>query len=407
VRGFIAALTALGLVLGTSAALAQQKPGAAPQKSATAQPKKDEPQLTAPHAILIDAENGGVLFERSADDLIFPASLAKLMTTEYVFNELKAGRIKLTDEYVVSENAWRKGGAPSHGSTMYAELHSHVSVENLLRGMIIQSANDACIVLAEGLAGNESEFAAKMTARAREIGLTKSVFTNSNGLPDPGTKVTSRELAMLARYIISTYPEYYSIYGEREFTWNKIRQQNRNPLLGTVDGADGMKTGFTHDAGYGLVGSAVQNNLRLIVVVNGLKSAKERAEEAKKLLDWGFRAFETRILFAEGQRVGDAKVFAGNRGRVPLVATGLVRLMVPKAGGDRLIARIVYSGPVPAPVEEGRAIGTLKVWRNDNLVLQVPLKAAESVQRGNLPQRAIDAASELVINLFRAGAQRL
>jgi D-alanyl-D-alanine carboxypeptidase (penicillin-binding protein 5/6) len=407
VRGFIAALTALGLALGTSAALAQKMPGAAPQKSATAQPKKDEPQLTAPHAILIDAENGGVLFERSADDLIFPASLAKLMTTEYVFNELKAGRIKLTDEYVVSENAWRKGGAPSHGSTMYAELHSHVSVENLLRGMIIQSANDACIVLAEGLAGNESEFAAKMTARAREIGLTKSVFTNSNGLPDPGTKVTSRELAMLARYIISTYPEYYSIYGEREFTWNKIRQQNRNPLLGTVDGADGMKTGFTHDAGYGLVGSAVQNNLRLIVVVNGLKSAKERAEEAKKLLDWGFRAFETRILFAEGQRVGDAKVFAGDRGRVPLVATGLVRLMVPKAGGDRLIARIVYSGPVPAPVEEGRAIGTLKVWRNDNLVLQVPLKAAESVQRGNLPQRAIDAASELVINLFRAGAQRL
>jgi D-alanyl-D-alanine carboxypeptidase (penicillin-binding protein 5/6) len=407
VRGFIAALTAFSLAFILPAALAQQKPGAAQPKSATAQPKKDEPQLTAPHAILIDAENGGVLFERGADDLIFPASLAKLMTTEYVFNELKAGRIKLTDEYVVSENAWRKGGAPSHGSTMYAELHSHVSVENLLRGIIIPSANDACIVLAEGLAGNESEFAAKMTARARGIGLTKSVFTNSNGLPDPGTKVTSRELAMLARYIISTYPEYYSIYGEREFTWNKIRQQNRNPLLGTVNGADGMKTGFTHDAGYGLVGSAVQNNLRLIVVVNGLKSAKERADEAKKLLDWGFRAFETRVLFAEGQRVGDAKVFAGDKGNVPLVAGGMVRLMVPKVGGDRLIARIVYSGPVPAPVEEGRAIGALKVWRNDTLVLQVPLKAAESVQRGNLPQRAIDAASELLINLFRAGAQRL
>jgi D-alanyl-D-alanine carboxypeptidase (penicillin-binding protein 5/6) len=407
VRGFIAALTAFSMAFILPAALAQQKSGAAQPKSATAQPKKDEPQLTAPHAILIDAENGGVLFERGADDLIFPASLAKLMTTEYVFNELKAGRIKLTDEYVVSENAWRKGGAPSHGSTMYAELHSHVSVENLLRGIIIPSANDACIVLAEGLAGNESEFAAKMTARARELGLTKSVFTNSNGLPDPGTKVTSRELTMLARYIISTYPEYYSIYGEREFTWNKIRQQNRNPLLGTVNGADGMKTGFTHDAGYGLVGSAVQNNLRLIVVVNGLKSAKERADEAKKLLDWGFRAFETRILFAEGQRVGDAKVFAGDKGNVPLVAGGMVRLMVPKVGGDRLIARIVYSGPVPAPVEEGRAIGALKVWRNDTLVLQVPLKAAESVQRGNLPQRAIDAASELLINLFRAGAQRL
>jgi D-alanyl-D-alanine carboxypeptidase (penicillin-binding protein 5/6) len=399
-RGLVAALTALSIALVAPIAAAQQKP-------ATAQPKKDEPQISAPHAILIDADNGGVLFERGADDLIFPASLAKLMTAEYIFNELKAGRIKLTDEYVVSETAWRKGGAPSRGSTMYAELHGRISVENLMRGMIIQSANDACIVLAEALSGNESEFAAKMTQRAREIGLTKSVFTNSNGLPDPGTHVTSRELAMLARHIIRTYPEFYPIYGEREFTWNKIRQQNRNPLLGTVNGADGLKTGFTKDAGYGLVGSALQNGLRLIVVVNGLKNAKDRADEAKKLLEWGFRAFEARILFAEGQTVGDAKVFAGEKGSVPLVATGTVKLMVPKAGGDRLIARIVYSGPVPAPVEEGQLIGTLKVWRNDNLVLQVPLKAAENVKNGNLPQRAIDGASELVINLFRAGAQRL
>ncbi|MGI8526304.1 MAG: D-alanyl-D-alanine carboxypeptidase family protein, partial [Pseudolabrys sp.] len=258
--------TALALALSVSMATAQQK-------SATTQPKKDEPQLTAPHAILIDAENGSVLFERAADDLIFPASLAKLMTAEYVFNELTQGHIKLSDEFVVSENAWRKGGAPSHGSTMYAAIHSKVSVDNLLHGVIIQSANDACIVLAEGLAGNETEFAANMTKRARQLGLEKSVFGNSNGLPDPRTHVTSRELAVLARYIVNTYPEFYKIYGEKEFTWNKIRQQNRNPLLGTVNGADGLKTGFTSEAGYGLVGSAIQNNLRLIVVVNGLKSA--------------------------------------------------------------------------------------------------------------------------------------
>jgi len=382
--------------------------------SATAQtskpaagPKKDEPSFTAPHAILIDAENGSVLLERAADDLIYPASLAKLMTAEYVFNEIKNGRVKLSDEYLVSENAWRKGGAPSHGSTMYAGIHTRINVDDLLHGMIIHSGNDACIVLAEAIAGNESEFAAKMTKRARDIGLSKSVFTNSTGLPDPNLKVTSRELAMLSRHIILTYPELYPIYGEREFTWNKIRQQNRNPLLTMGIGADGMKTGFTKDAGYGLVGSAVQNGLRLIVVVNGLKTPKDRADEAKKLLEWGFRSFEARVLFAEGQIVGDAKVFGGAQGRVPLVASGVVRLMVPKSGAEKLIARVVYSGPVPAPVAQGQPIGALKVWRDGNLVLQVPLKATESVTKGNLTQRAFDAATELVINLFRAGAQRL
>ena len=380
---------------------------AAQQKSGTATAKKDEPQISAPHAILIDAENGSVLFERGSDDMLFPASLAKLMTAEFVFNELKQGRIKLTDEYVVGENAWRKGGAPSGGSTMYAAIHSRIKVEDLIRGMIIQSGNDACIVLAEALAGNESAFAAKMTQRAREIGLSKSVFTNSTGLPDQSLQVTSRELALLARHIIKTYPEFYPIYGEREFIWNKIRQQNRNPLLGTVDGADGMKTGFTKEAGYSLVGSAVQNNLRLIVVVNGLKNPKDRADEAKKLLDWGFRSFETRILFAEGQPVGEAKVFGGEDGRVPLLTGEPVRIMVPKNGGEKLIARIVYTGPVAAPVVQGQSIGTLKVWRNDALVLQLPLKAANAVEKGSLPQRALDAASEMVINMFRAGAQRL
>ena len=217
--------------------------------AATQAPKKDEPPIAAPHAILIEADSGSVLFERNADELIYPASLAKLMTAEVVFNEIRQGRIKLTDEYWVSENAWRKGGAPSHGSTMYAALYSRIKVEDLLRGVIIQSANDACIVLAEGLAGNEAEFAQKMTKRARELGLPKSVFSNSNGLPDPNLKVTSRELALLARHIIRTYPEFYPIYSEREFTWNKIRQQNRNPLLASMTGADGMKTGFTKEAG--------------------------------------------------------------------------------------------------------------------------------------------------------------
>jgi D-alanyl-D-alanine carboxypeptidase (penicillin-binding protein 5/6) len=370
-------------------------------------PKKDEAGIIAPHAILIDAANGGVLYERDPDKLIFPASLAKLMTAEYVFHELKEGRIKLTDEYPVSENAWRKGGAPSHSSTMFAALHSKIPVDDLLHGMIIQSANDACIVLAEGLAGTENEFAEKLTQRAREIGLAKSVFTNSNGLPDPNEFVTTRELAILARHIIVEYPEFYKIFGQPDFTWNKIHQQNRNPLLGLLEGADGLKTGFTKEAGYGLVGSAVQGGVRLIMVVNGEKSAKERADEGKKLLEWGFRNFETRDLFAAGQIVGYAKVYGGASGSVSLQVPSLVKLMVPKAGGEKLIARIAYQGPVPAPITQGQPIGLLKVWRDDKLVLQVPLKAAVSVAKGNMPQRAMDAVAELIIGLFRAGAERL
>jgi serine-type D-Ala-D-Ala carboxypeptidase (penicillin-binding protein 5/6) len=370
--------------------------------------KKDEPNISAPHAILIDADNGGVLFERDADRLIFPASLAKLMTAEYVFNEVKEGRLKLTDEFMVSENAWRKGGAPSHGSTMFAAIYSKVPVDDLIHAMIIQSANDACIILAEGLAGSEAAFAEKLTERARAIGLEKSVFTNSNGLPDPGEQVTTRELGLLARHIIHTYPDFYQIFSKPDYTWNKIRQQNRNPLLGAMTGADGLKTGFTKEAGYGLVGSAVQNGQRLIVVVNGVNTPKERADEAKKLLEWGFRNFEQRLLFAEGQTIGTAKVFGGSSGRVSLVASdGAVRVLLPKAGGEKLIARIVYKGPVPAPVKEGTPIGNLKVWRNDNLILSTPLKASESVGKGNMPQRAFDAVTEMIIALFRAGAERL
>ena len=312
-RFLTAAVLLIGLGAAALAAAPAKKDAPAPPKKEA--PKKDEPNISAPHAILIDGESGSVLFARRADDLIFPASLAKLMTAEYVFNELKEGRIKLTDEYRVSTDAWRRGGAPSHGSTMFAAINSKVSVDALLRGMIVQSANDACIILAEGLADTELEFGIKLTDRAREIGLAKSVFTNSNGLPDPREQVTTRELAILARHIILNYPEFYKIFGQPDFTWNKIRQPNRNPLLGMSVGADGLKTGFTKEAGYGLVGSAVQNGLRLIVVVNGLKSAKERADEAKKLLEWGFRNFEPRTLFAEGQIIGSAKVYGGASGQ--------------------------------------------------------------------------------------------
>jgi serine-type D-Ala-D-Ala carboxypeptidase (penicillin-binding protein 5/6) len=364
-------------------------------------------QTAVPNAILIEAETGAVLFEKQADVLVAPASLAKLMTVEVVFDQLRLGNIKLTDEFVISENAWRKGGAPSGGSTMYAAIHSRVKVEDLLQGVIIQSGNDASIALAEGIAGNEANFARMMNDRAREIGLTKSHFTNSPGLPDRNMRVTTRELAILARHIVLTYPDYYRWYGEREFTWNKIRQQNRNPLLGMVAGADGLKTGFTQEAGYNLVGSGVQNGLRLIVVVTGVKTPKERADEAKKLLDWGFKGFDFRILFAEGQHVAEAKVYGGTQGRVPVVAKGVVKLMVPRGVSERITAKMVYTGPVRAPVREGQQIGSLQVSRADLKVLELPLYAAEDVAVGSTSQRAFDAASELVINVFRSAAKRL
>jgi serine-type D-Ala-D-Ala carboxypeptidase (penicillin-binding protein 5/6) len=376
--------------------------------TATQMPKKDEGfQTAAQTAILIDSESGSVLFEKNADLLVPPASLSKLMTTEVVLNEIKQGRLKPTDEFVVSENAWRRGGAPSHTSSMFVPIHSRVSVADLLHGVIIQSGNDACIVLAEGIAGSEEKFAEMMTVRARELGLTQSTFGNSNGLPDPKQLMTARELAKLARQIILTYPDDYHLYGETEFTFNKIRQLNRNPLLTMNIGADGLKTGFIKEAGYGLVGSAVQNGMRLIVVVNGTKNDKERADEGKKLLEWGFHNFESETLFAEGQFIADAKIYGGERGGVPLMADRPVNLMVSKVAQNKIIARVVYTGPVRAPVQQGQKIGTLKVWRSDALVLEVPLQAAESVGTGNLSQRALDAVSELMIGLFRAGIQRL
>jgi len=361
----------------------------------------------APTAILIEASSGSVLFEKNADELRAPSSMMKLMTAEVVFHAIQQGEVKLTDEYPVSENAWRRGGAPAGGSTMFAILHSRIAVDDLLHGAIIQSGNDACIVLAEGIAGNERTFAEKMTRRARELGMPQSTFANSNGLPDPGNKMTVRELAKLARHVIQTYPEFYKLFGEREFTWNKIRQPNRNPLLTSLEGADGLKTGYTKDGGYGMVGSAVQNGIRLIVVVNGLEDSEDRASEAKKMLEWGFRNFEVRTLFAAQQPIGYAKVFGGDSRSVKLTSPEPIKVMVQKNGNDKLIARVVYSGPVPAPIEPGRRVGLIKVWRGANIAVETPVYAADTVGTGSTMRRAIDGVSELIIGVFRAGAEKL
>jgi D-alanyl-D-alanine carboxypeptidase (penicillin-binding protein 5/6) len=399
-RGLIAAVVAAAVGWGGIAYAANQSVQGA---------KKEEGGFDgdAPTAILIEATSGSVLFEKNADELRAPSSMMKLMTVETIFHAIKQGDLKLTDEYHVSENAWRKGGAPSGTSTMFAAIHSKIAIDDLLHGAIIPSGNDACIVLAEGMAGSERAFADMLTKRARELGMPRSTFANSNGLPDPGNKMTVRELSMLARYVIQTYPELYKLFGEKEFTWNKIRQQNRNPLLNSLEGADGLKTGYTKEGGYGMVGSAVQNGMRLIVVVNGLEDPDDRATEAKKMLEWGYRNFESRPLFAAQQPIGYAKVFGGDSRSVKLVSPKPVEVMVQKNGTDKLIARVVYNGPVRAPVEAGQQIGVVRVWRGANIAMEAPVYAAESVGVGSTMRRAIDGASELVIGMFRLGVEKL
>lgn len=359
-------------------------------------------KTSAPHVFLMDADTHTVLFARGADDPVVPAATVKIMTAELVFHLIAEHRLSLDQTFRVSKHAWLTGGAPAHASTMFAALHSMISVHDLLRGLIIDSANDAAIVLAEGIAGSESAFAAKMTQRARELGLDHLTFTDVWGRDDPAQRVTAREMAELSNDIIHNYPQLYTMFGERDFTWNKIHQYNRNPLLSMNIGADGLRTGNVgKKSGYSLVASAVQNGERLILALYGARTAKERADQAKRILEWGFNSFETKTLFKTGQTIGSASVFEGARGSVPLVADGAVKVLTPRGARDPLKAQIVYTGPVPAPVEQGQKIGELQIFRGKNKILSTPLQAAESVPVGALTQRAMSASIELGIGMFR------
>jgi len=352
-------------------------------------------ETRAAQAFLMDAETGAVLFAKNADDLMVPASMAKIMTVEVIAEEIRRGRIDENTEFVISEDAWRRGGAPSRGSTMFAEIGSAIKLWDLLRGIIIHSGNDAAIAAAETIAGSEGAFGRMMTQRARELGLTQSFFTNATGYHDPDQVTTARELALLTRHFIETSPEIYALYGEEEFVWNDIRQRNRNPLLTMGIGADGVKTGFLSESGYGLVGSAMQLDQRLIVVVNGLENARDRALAARRLLEWGFRAFEPRTLFEAGDEVGSARVYGGEINYVPLIASRDVRVLLPRGTDERLSAQIVYRGPLAVPVRAGDEVAMLRVMRGDALALEMPLQAAQDVGLGTLSQRALDALWEL------------
>jgi D-alanyl-D-alanine carboxypeptidase (penicillin-binding protein 5/6) len=354
-------------------------------------------ETKAKYAVLTDYESGTVIFQKDADVRLEPASMTKLMTLAVVFNELRAGRLSKDDLFFVSENAWRTGGASSGGSTMFAELNSQIRVEDLIRSVIIQSGNDAAIVLAEGIAGSEASFAAMMNELARQIGLDDSHFTNSTGLPDPDEYSTARDLADLGRYLIREFPEYYHYFSEPEMEWNGIKQANRNSLIDVGIGVDGLKTGHTQAAGYGVVLSTAQGDRRLVAVVHGLGSMRERAEEGRKLLTWGMRAFERFSAFPEGKVVAYADVYGGEKGSVGLVGNGEIALYLPRGSRQCLSANVSFVSPLMPPVQQGTQVAELQVFCNDQLVQTAPLYAAETVGQGDIVRRATDALKKLAL----------
>jgi len=338
--------------------------------------------IRAREFILVDFLTGTVLDAKGADEKMPPSSMSKLMTAYMAFSALKSGKLTLDEKLTVSRNAWQLGGAATDGSTMFLEPLSQVKVEDLLRGMIIQSGNDACIVLAEALAGSEEEFARQMNDKAKELGMTGSHFVNATGLPNPDHYMTPRDLSILAKRLISEFPEYYPIYSETSFTYNKITQGNRNPLLYRVgSGADGLKTGHTAAAGFGLTASATRNGRRLILVANGMSSISDRDEETAKLIDWGFREFTNRSLFKAGDVVTDAEVWLGDASDVPLVIPRDVAITVPRSAAQGLDVKVVYSGPIPAPIEKGTEIAKIIITARDVAPIEVPLQAGEAVGR--------------------------
>lgn len=350
----------------------------------------------ASHVYLMDTATGAVLMDKKGAELMAPASMSKLMTLYMMFERLQDGRLSLDDKFYVSENAWRKGGAKTGGSTMFLEPSMRVRVEDLIRGIVVQSGNDACIVVAEALSGSEEAFAAEMTDRARELGLMDSTFKNSTGWPDPEHRMSARDLAKLAQITVEQFPEFYHYYSERTFVFNGIKQSNRNPLIYKDMGADGLKTGHTEESGYGLASSAARKDRRLVLVVNGLPSKKLRSSESERLLEWGFREFGNYEMFKAGDVVTDAKVWLGQKPSVSLVIEKDLTLTLPKRARRGLEVKAVFEGPVSAPIQAGQRIGTLSISAPDVDTVELPLLAGEDVGQLGLVGR-LGAALDYIL----------
>jgi D-alanyl-D-alanine carboxypeptidase (penicillin-binding protein 5/6) len=378
-------------VCAASLFAAAQTPAASPPSSAAAaeQFAADPLNTLAPYAVILDGDSGEILYSKLGDEPMIPASMSKLMLYYLIFERIRDGRLKLEDEFTVSEHAWRTGGAGTDGSTMFLKLGSKVSVENLLKGAVIQSGNDACIALAEGAAGSEEAFAREMTARAAELGLTHSTFTNATGLDDPGHRMSAADIARISFLIIRDFPQFYPMFRETSFTWNGITQPNRNPLLREVPGADGVKTGHLSSSGFGLAGSAVREGKRRIVVLQGLSSESERRIEGPRVMRAAFADFQTYQFVRKDVEVAVADVWLGQAPSVPLIATQDVSAGLHVAAAKKMRAEVVYKGPLYAPVRKGDVVGELIVTAPGMKEIRVPVSAGADVPKLGLFGRAM------------------
>jgi D-alanyl-D-alanine carboxypeptidase (penicillin-binding protein 5/6) len=400
-----ACLLALSLVLSVAGI-----PGTAPAATAPAKPAAKAPagkgkatpeapsqgtasgiDTEARNAYVIDFRTGAVLLDKNADERIPPASMSKMMTYYTVFSYLKEGKATLEDMLPVSEKAWR-----TQGSKMFVPLGGRVKIEDLLRGVIIQSGNDACIVLAEGLAGSEQAFVDEMNKKAQEIGLTGSHFANVTGLPDPEHYMTARDLATLARHIITDYPQFYKFESEKDFSYNGIKQGNRNPLLYKDFGADGLKTGHTEEAGYCLTASAVRENRRIVMVLAGMPSMKSRATESERLIEWAFREFGGYTLFKTGETIDEADVWLGDSAKVPLTVSSDAVVTIPRRSRKDMKVTAVYDKPIKAPIAQGQEVGKLVVTVPNQTPTEFPLVTASAVERLGAMGRVGAALSYMV-----------
>jgi len=373
-----------------AAARAHPKPKATAATQAPGKPTAGM-ETQAKHALIVEVETNTVLLDKLADEHLPPASMSKIMTAYIVFGMLKEGRAALTDELPVSERAWRL-----QGSKMFVPIGGRISIDDLLKGVIIQSGNDACLVLAEGLAGSEEAFAALMNEKGQQIGLKDSHFIDVSGLPDPDHWMTARDLATLAIRTIKDFPDYYHYYSEMDYEFNNIKQGNRNPLLYKNVGADGLKTGHTAEAGYSLTASVARNNRRIVLVLNGLPTMKARAQESERLIEWAFREFNNYRLFSTGDKVDDGEIWLGAEPKVPLsVGRDLVVTLPRKARKDMKVT-VEYDRPIPAPIEKGTTVGRVVVTATDFPPVEAPLVAAASVERMNTFGRIATLAGYLV-----------
>lgn len=348
------------------------------------------PELPLKGYVLIDFNSGKVLAETNANERLEPASLTKLMAAYVVFRELAGGKIQLTDPVLITEKAWRTGG-----SKMFVEVGSQVTVEDLLKGMIIQSGNDAAVALAEHVAGSVGSFADLMNAHAKRLGMTESHFTNPNGLPDPDLYTTARDMARVTVALIDEFPDYYTWYKIQEFTYNKITQPNRNPLLKRDPTADGVKTGYTKAAGYCLIGSAKRDDMRLVSVVMGSATPNARAEASLALLNYGFRFYESPVLYPVGQPIETMRVWSGDREQLPVGPASTVAALIPRGTYSQISAHLEKTSDFKAPIAKGEQVGEVVVMRGEEEMMRVPLVALEDVEQGNLWQRVRDAVLQL------------